>query len=46
MPEVKELYNSKIDIWALGCTLYEILTLKNPFNDDNINYLYPINLDN
>ena len=29
-------YNLKADIWMLGCTLYELLTLKKPFNSNNL----------
>ena len=29
-------YNSKSDVWALGCLLYEMLALRPPFESDNI----------
>ena len=32
-------YNSKTDIWSLGCILYELCTLKHPFNAANVNGL-------
>eukprot|EP00002_Diphylleia_rotans_P014842 TRINITY_DN2885_c0_g1_i2.p1 TRINITY_DN2885_c0_g1~~TRINITY_DN2885_c0_g1_i2.p1 ORF type:complete len:507 (+),score=75.85 TRINITY_DN2885_c0_g1_i2:50-1570(+) len=28
-------YNAKSDVWALGCTLYELCTLKHPFDATN-----------
>ena len=34
-----EPYGSKSDIWALGCMLYELLTLKRPFNGNNLHGL-------
>ena len=32
-------YNSKTDIWSLGCILYELCTLKHPFDAANVNGL-------
>ena len=32
-------YNHKSDVWALGCCLYEIATLKHAFSARNINAL-------
>lgn len=32
-------YNSKTDIWSLGCILYELCTLKHAFDADNLNQL-------
>ena len=36
-PEICEekAYNNKIDVWALGCILYELCTLKKPFDASN-----------
>ena len=40
-PEICEgkKYSSKTDIWSLGCILYELCTLKHPFDATNMNAL-------
>lgn len=40
-PEICEgrSYNSKTDIWSLGCILYELCTLRHAFNAANMNGL-------
>uniref|UniRef100_A0A670Y8G6 non-specific serine/threonine protein kinase n=1 Tax=Pseudonaja textilis TaxID=8673 RepID=A0A670Y8G6_PSETE len=37
-PEICENkpYNNKTDIWSLGCVLYELCTLKHPFEGNNL----------
>nr|XP_012321633.1 serine/threonine-protein kinase Nek5 [Aotus nancymaae] len=32
-------YNNKTDIWSLGCVLYELCTLKHPFEGSNLQQL-------
>ena len=32
-------YDTRVDIWALGCVLYELLTFQMPFNASNIRNL-------
>ncbi|ELW61930.1 Serine/threonine-protein kinase Nek5 [Tupaia chinensis] len=32
-------YNNKTDIWSLGCVLYELCTLKHPFEANNLHQL-------
>ncbi|XP_045143011.1 serine/threonine-protein kinase Nek5 [Echinops telfairi] len=40
-PEIcqKQPYNNKTDIWSLGCVLYELCTLKHPFEGSNLHQL-------
>ncbi|XP_015416091.1 PREDICTED: serine/threonine-protein kinase Nek5 [Myotis davidii] len=40
-PEVcqNKPYNNKADIWSLGCVLYELCTLKHPFEGNNLHQL-------
>ncbi|XP_056127344.1 serine/threonine-protein kinase Nek5 [Rhinichthys klamathensis goyatoka] len=40
-PEICENrpYNNKTDIWSLGCVLYELCTLKHPFEGSNLKQL-------
>uniref|UniRef100_A0A8C4RYN9 non-specific serine/threonine protein kinase n=1 Tax=Erpetoichthys calabaricus TaxID=27687 RepID=A0A8C4RYN9_ERPCA len=40
-PEICESkpYNNKTDVWSLGCVLYELCTLKHPFEGNNLRHL-------
>ena len=41
-PEVwrEEAYNSKADIWSLGCVVFELCNLKHPFKAHNLDLLF------
>ena len=43
-PEIwnKQKYNNKIDIWSIGCVLYEMIFLKLPFNGRSMEALSKI----
>jgi len=33
-------YNHKADVWAVGVILYELITLKKPFDSESINGVF------
>ena len=41
-PEILERkqYNEKADIWALGCSIYELTSFRTPYEAPNIQILY------
>jgi len=43
-PEVwrDQPYDSKSDIWSLGCVFYEAISLRTPFNADSMANLYEV----
>ena len=38
--DLKEGYNTKSDIWAMGCVLYELASFQRPFVGDGINQIF------
>lgn len=40
-PEIcgRQLYDSKSDVWSLGCVLYQMMTLRPPFAGRNLHQL-------
>ena len=41
----KVRYNKSVDIYALGCVLYELFTLRNYYDDDRWKKIEKINLE-
>ena len=41
-PEVcrGEVYGQKADTWALGCAVYELITLNKPFDGSNVQQIF------
>jgi NIMA (never in mitosis gene a)-related kinase len=41
-PEVcaNQKYDSKADVWSVGVILYELITLKKPFDGNNVKDLF------
>jgi serine/threonine protein kinase len=37
---LEDVENEAIDLWAVGCTIYEILTGRVPFKNDNLKEIY------
>lgn len=37
-PEIiqSQVYDYKVDVWAVGCSLYQLAALEPPFNGENI----------
>lgn len=40
-----EIYNTKVDYWALGCILYELISLKKPFDGKTL-YMLILKINN
>lgn len=41
-PEVSQgqPYNAKADVWAMGVIIYELATLRKPFDSENLQKLF------